>query len=88
MYLYLSFLFLFLYTISYSRLVSHDKTLEIDHLKRPPDQYMEIRQYTAMDKTLWTTPDVCAWYNSGAGPEIKYNLAPSQTGYTIRTDDS
>jgi hypothetical protein len=59
----------------------------VDTSLRPSDRGNDIRLYTKMDLDVWKYPDVRDWFNSGAPADIeeqmRYTLAPSQTGYTI-----
>ena len=71
-------------TVSKSRIVSHNKSLEIDHLKRPSDQYYDIRNYSKMDQDLWKYPQMCGWFNKNATEAPAYNLSPSDTGYCVK----
>lgn len=73
-------------TVSNSRMNSHTKALEMDHLKRSSDQYHDIRNYTKMDVDLWKYPQMCDWFNKNATEQPSYNLTPSATGYTVKID--
>ena len=74
-------------TVSTQRLVSHHKSLEIDHVKRPSDQYWDIRAYSKMDKDMWALPDMCEWFNKNATDTPSDYKASGETGFMLRVDN-
>lgn len=68
------------------RIITRQKTLEIDTEKRPADRDYGVRPYSKMDMDVWRYDQLRGWFNVYSREEDipKYNLTPAQTGYMLK----